>query len=568
MNVNPSNDITHSVSQSSSGFTSNNQLQVPLKSSKPRVNLSTSDFSASDSSSNSITSFKSLHDISKRTELYQGLISLDTQVKLVVIMVGLPARGKSYIVKKLKRYLSWLSLNVKIFNVGDRRRKLPIFHMSTPSPTDSSSSHTQSAISDHDDLTIHTSGFFDPKNLDASKKREGVAMEALDEIIEWIDSGGQVAIHDATNSTIRRRKNILNKLKSIPGLEVLFIESICNDPDIIEANILLKLKSPDYVHVDPIAAQKDFRERLANYETSYEPLGQFEEENFVQYFKIIDVGRKITTFNINGFLEGQCVFYLMNMNLEPRLIYITRHGESYDNVLGRIGGDASLTESGEKFSLSLSKFVEKHQAQFEKNITDNKKSSLPNMSLPNPDFTPSKTLFPSPSPQGCKLEIWTSMLKRAIQTVQYFDHSKFKFKKFSVLNELYSGLCEGMTYQDIPKVYPREFSDRSQDKLFTRYPGMHGESYVDVIHRLQYIIVELERIRNSVLIVTHRAVARTLLAYFLDINIEDMPYLNIPINYVFICEPKHFGNDLSLYKWIESTDEFVKVDSKILHSDL
>ncbi len=37
-------------------------------------------------------------------------------------MVGLPARGKSYVTKKLARYLNWLQHNTKIFNVGERRR--------------------------------------------------------------------------------------------------------------------------------------------------------------------------------------------------------------------------------------------------------------------------------------------------------------------------------------------------------------------------------------------------------------------------------------------------------------
>lgn len=37
-------------------------------------------------------------------------------------MVGLPARGKSYITKKISRYLNWLQHDTKIFNVGERRR--------------------------------------------------------------------------------------------------------------------------------------------------------------------------------------------------------------------------------------------------------------------------------------------------------------------------------------------------------------------------------------------------------------------------------------------------------------
>lgn len=33
-------------------------------------------------------------------------------------MVGLPARGKSYLSNKLMRYLRWLEYDVKVFNVG------------------------------------------------------------------------------------------------------------------------------------------------------------------------------------------------------------------------------------------------------------------------------------------------------------------------------------------------------------------------------------------------------------------------------------------------------------------
>src|SRR4051812_35202224 len=46
----------------------------------------------------------------------------DVGAKLVVVMVGLPARGKSYITKKIQRYLSWQQHECRIFNVGSRRR--------------------------------------------------------------------------------------------------------------------------------------------------------------------------------------------------------------------------------------------------------------------------------------------------------------------------------------------------------------------------------------------------------------------------------------------------------------
>ena len=41
----------------------------------------------------------------------------------VICMVGLPARGKTYISKKLTRYLNWIGVTTRVFNVGDYRRQ-------------------------------------------------------------------------------------------------------------------------------------------------------------------------------------------------------------------------------------------------------------------------------------------------------------------------------------------------------------------------------------------------------------------------------------------------------------
>eukprot|EP01083_Nonionella_stella_P179555 637769_1 len=43
--------------------------------------------------------------------------------RLVIATVGLPARGKSYIAKKLQIYLSWKGHSCRVFNVGARRRE-------------------------------------------------------------------------------------------------------------------------------------------------------------------------------------------------------------------------------------------------------------------------------------------------------------------------------------------------------------------------------------------------------------------------------------------------------------
>lgn len=67
-----------------------------------------------------------------------------------------------------------------------------------------------------------------------------------------------------------------------------------------------------------------------------------------------------------------------------------------------------------------------------------------------------------------------------------------------------------MTYAEVSSTYPDEYTARVGDKLGYRYPG-GGESYVDVIERVKPLILELERVRDHVLIIAHQAVLRTLL---------------------------------------------------------
>jgi 6-phosphofructo-2-kinase/fructose-2,6-biphosphatase 2 len=70
-----------------------------------------------------------------------------------------------------------------------------------------------------------------------------------------------------------------------------------------------------------------------------------------------------------------------------------------------------------------------------------------------------------------------------------------------------------MTYEEIESKHPDEFRNRDLDKFHYRYP--RGESYEDLVARLEPVIMELERQKN-VLVIGHQAVLRCLLAYFLD----------------------------------------------------
>jgi broad specificity phosphatase PhoE len=62
--------------------------------------------------------------------------------------------------------------------------------------------------------------------------------------------------------------------------------------------------------------------------------------------------------------------------------------------------------------------------------------------------------------------------------------------------------------------FPQEFAWRDQDKLQYRYPW--GESYIDIMTRLKPVLLELEGDIDNLLIISHQAVLRCLLGYFLN----------------------------------------------------
>ncbi|XP_030883663.1 6-phosphofructo-2-kinase/fructose-2,6-bisphosphatase 4 [Leptonychotes weddellii] len=100
------------------------------------------------------------------------------------------------------------------------------------------------------------------------------------------------------------------------------------------------------------------------------------------------------------------------------------------------------------------------------------------------------------------------------------------------------GVCEEMTYEEIQDHYPLEFALRDQDKYRYRYPK--GESYEDLVQRLEPVIMELER-QENVLVICHQAVMRCLLAYFLDKAAEQLPYLKCPLHTVLKLTPVAYG---------------------------
>ncbi|OQE26853.1 hypothetical protein PENSTE_c005G00211 [Penicillium steckii] len=567
----------------------------------------------------------------------------DVGAKLVIVMVGLPARGKSYITKKLARYLNWLQHDTQIFNVGERRR---VAAGRSPSPAHLDKGQEKSSPNVHKDLldsvrrlsvsvgtsntkqtsppeseseaplpppvvpakilvngeeseslsqngsTVipstdagpaesiqdddeikeaspepmdQTANFFDPQNQRAVKLREQVALDTLDELLQYImEDGGSVGILDATNSTMERRKAIVDHIRKRAGPElgILFLESSCVDKDLLEANMRLKLSGPDYKGKDPTEALEDFKRRVALYERSYVPLGEYEEKHNMAYIQMIDVGRKVVSHQTHGFLSSQVVYYLLNFNLSPRQIWITRHGESVDDAAGRIGGDSDLSENGKKFAKAMTRFIDHQRKQWE--LYQRQKDLLKHFPpRPGDSTPPNPSWIPRDRPRNfC---VWSSMMQRCVQSVEYFNEEEYDVKQMRMLDELHSGKMEGMTYKEIQDQYPEEYAHRKKDKLFYRYPGPGGEGYLDIINRLRTVIVEVERTTDHVLLVSHRSTARVLLSYFRGLKRDEVADLDVPMGMLYMLEPKPYGVDFKAYQYNPETDWFDYVPQYELH---
>ncbi|KAF9582538.1 Fructose-2,6-bisphosphatase [Lunasporangiospora selenospora] len=389
------------------------------------------------------------------------------------------------------RYLQWLGIATKVFNVGNYRRKLQAVSAGS---------------------TTHE--FFDPSNQEGARIRSEASLEALNDMLYWFTKEqGIVAVYDATNATRAKRQILLDSCAR-HDIQVMFIESVYENEALRLQNMIETTGSPDYETVEAKVALQDFQERVKHYEGTYETLstmvhedGQKKEQSFI---KLVDAGSDVIISQIHGYLQSRIVYYLMNLHVAPRTFYFSRHGESLFNVMGKLGGDSDLSARGRQYARSLPRLV--------------------------------STFIPSAN----KLTVWTSTMRRTISTAQFLPNNKLAWK---ALDEIDAGVCDGLTYEEVEERFPEDFANRDDDKFNYRYIG--GESYRDVVQRLEPVLMDLER-QTDVLIIGHQAILRCIYAYFMNYSHERLPYIKIPLHTVialtpgaYTCEERRFKVDIA-----------------------
>jgi broad specificity phosphatase PhoE/predicted kinase len=375
-------------------------------------------------------------------------------------MVGLPARGKSTIATKIKDDLKYDSVKSRIFNNGDLRRKL------FPNNT---------SIAE----------FYDPENIEGMAIREKIAMINMERARNYLREGGDIAILDATNASLTRRKKIQAYLNDYP---ILFIECINNNEETLDASIRRKIETSEFRYLTSEEAIKSFEKRILYYVSIYTPLKM--ESNFI---KIDSLYKRIMQEEIKDNIPyyDQIRDFLVTDTVKH--LYLIRHGETYFNLENRIGGDSLLTGNGRLQAEALAEYFSKKEIPL----------------------------------------IFTSDRKRTIQTAEPIKalQKNCTIIPLAEFNEINSGICESMSYEEIRREMPNVSKARKKDKYNYVYP--EGESYATMKERIDRGInkvLYLSGISKNIMIIGHRAANRMILSHFLFRREEDVPYIYIPMD--------------------------------------
>lgn len=435
--------------------------------------------------------------------------------KFCIMVCGLPGVGKTHISRRLDRYLSFFhAVPVLMLNGSEYRREK--FGLWT------------------------SNAYFDPEQKTNQESLDDVNGMIVEEMAAFLDkTPNGVAILDSSSLllTHERRENIV-KVCNASGAKVMFIEVQGSSSD-----VRVPYDSPDYAGVSNADAEADYRNRVEMYKKTFESLDSEElegKESTWSYLKCDPARSHFVINHISGYLQLKVVHFCINLRPDVAELYLTRHGQSEYNALGRIGGDSSLSQHGINYARKLAEWVHN------------------DLTVEDDPDTGEKMERP------CRL--WTSTMNRTKETSQFIRTSKIKVRDRSNpnlvhewvqmrarawhhLDELFAGSCDGMTYEEIEEQFPEEFMRRKKDKLAYRYP--RGESYLDVIARLEPMIIEMERHREPLLVVGHQGILRIIYAFYMGLSRAEAPYVSIPLNTITRLKPGAFSCEVkksTLYK--------------------
>jgi broad specificity phosphatase PhoE/nucleoside-triphosphatase THEP1 len=349
--------------------------------------------------------------------------------------------------------------------------------------------------------------FYNPENANAAKIREELAMINIYEAKEFLDTTGDIAIIDAANVTRTRRQKIIDEMG---GYNILFIECINEEEDFLRICIDTKTELLEFSHLPKEEAHQNFLKRIEYYKLRYDELT--DEPNYI----VIDsLNNKVLRERDQGIPYYHLIRDILVSDWIHNL-YLIRHGQTYFNLENRIGGDSELTERGVRQGLDLAKHFKDTDIHYVFSSTKKRTLAI------------------------------ADEIKKVKPTVEIIPFEEF--------DEIDTGDCDSITYDELRLNYPDLYETRSKDKYNFTYPN--GESYRTLRRRVQIGLKKalfLSGGAENIIIIGHRAVNRIILSLFEFRNVEDVPYIYIP-------QDRYFQITATRYKKLIEMKKFTEFD--------
>lgn len=483
--------------------------------------------------------------------------------KILIVLVGLPARSKTKLGVALTRYLRWLGVKTQIFHASDYRRN-------------------EGCIVDEDEYMLGSQDVTGKFNLDSlcvddeydtdkdtnEVKKAGIAKRRhfIDKCLKDIDdfffdnqNNSQIAIYDALNITVEER-GMLNQRYSqgekghTKGCSVLFIESIVNDPELLTRNIEIAVNSKDYDGWSHERALDHFMQRIERNNKVYVEMGG-ENENHLSFVKYIDYGETLYVNNSNhSYLINKIISFLMNLKEKKGRVYLSRCGNSdYD----KYNDDEILNEAGIAFAKRMTDVVINRINTLRKNSELNAISPASPVSSNEFSIDDLRTqvsvdrnmnlgkvnkrqISRHDGSDEDSVVVFSAPRKRTYDTAQFFLKKGVAVRKKLELKQLNPGVIADLSLDEVKEQYPDEFVEFLESPYFYRFTK--GESYHDLALRMGSLIFEVERMNGDVIIIAHESALRIIYGYLMAKSAKDIPTLEFDRENVIEISFGHYEN--------------------------
>ena len=416
---------------------------------------------------------------------------------LVIMLVGLPGRGKTHVANSLARYFSWHGI------ACDRL------------------AHQDFSFVYNPNSTVVT--------VAEEKKLAGLIAEKAAKLIE--EKHGVVIIDGRHSTRIRRElmRRQLIKVVGLPRDHVIFVEIINNDKQVIYNHVMRAkdaLRSP---HPEFVA---EYYEKMKQLESIYETLDPEldRKTSFIRLKEEVQVELN----GISGVIPTQTAHFLHSLPHNPSTIYLSTCGEWADLVTQRMGGDSGLTAKGSAYSRALYDFMLEDLKEDETHFNIMCSTATRAIQTCQSFFPISESYLAAVSSQQAAAS--------PLGTPQCATFTNppvtCRIALMPTLSDINYGDCDGQTLSEIERTLPNTYASLKKDAFNSSWPN--GESIRQVFStRLEQHLHDLQGSRVPVLVVSHEPIIQGLYVFFgTTLKPDESPHVKIPLHHVVRLDAK------------------------------